>query len=557
MSWIRTLNEDSAALRSAHAARQRIDVLERAGPRLIDSPCRDEVFAALGRCDVATIDAQAGLSYLSGTASALRRDRPSAIRAFLRALALADPWDRSLIERIVFELGYIYLHGDELAAADALLLRARGGAEPSEAHPDLDHLQALIADHQGDHYEAREGYRAAIGGASFALTPATRVLALTNLAVALNHTDPQESLSLCGLALATLDAELLHPRTRPAVRNVMTYALLCLGELRLAEDAGLSALADARLMRHEVIELYVCFNLSIAAELQGRIPEALARLDEVSGRVGSAELHDLGGWVAIRRAWLLARAGDPDQARRTLAERFAQRIPAIYSDALDTIDALLRFRCGELSTARKVLIDVTGRHLAKANELDRFAALLWLARLDEDRGRIDLAKHWLLEACRVGMERGFRIATNFWSPELVGVARRLGRSQCEGFANALLLGGQQIPIHTSTSEVCISSDGAIAVNDVTLPQERWRRGRTGCRQLQRAFSALRVAYPSGIARDELADLLWPDSDGDRAVENLYAAVNDLRHVLGDVPGVRVVSESGCYRLTTAENVRIQ
>jgi DNA-binding SARP family transcriptional activator len=62
------------------------------------------------------------------------------------------------------------------------------------------------------------------------------------------------------------------------------------------------------------------------------------------------------------------------------------------------------------------------------------------------------------------------------------------------------------------------------------------------------------AHPRGISRDELADRLWPESEGDKAVRNLYAATKDLRRALAPAPGVRLVARGGDYALETDENV---
>ncbi len=55
--------------------------------------------------------------------------------------------------------------------------------------------------------------------------------------------------------------------------------------------------------------------------------------------------------------------------------------------------------------------------------------------------------------------------------------------------------------------------------------------------------------------DEIADLLWPESEGDKVARNHYAATDDLRRLLAEVPGVRVMSNEQRYALVLSENAR--
>ncbi|HKY49942.1 MAG TPA: hypothetical protein VJP45_01680, partial [Candidatus Limnocylindria bacterium] len=121
---------------------------------------------------------------------------------------------------------------------------------------------------------------------------------------------------------------------------------------------------------------------------------------------------------------------------------------------------------------------------------------------------------------------------------------------------ATLVSGTATPRPGRAAAVVIEDDGTILIDGSPLPEDEWRQGRTGRRQLRRLFEALRAAYPSAIERGQLADLLWPDSDGDRAIANLYAAVNDLRHILGAVPGVTLASRDGTYALELSGTARL-
>ncbi|HKY52458.1 MAG TPA: hypothetical protein VJP45_14470, partial [Candidatus Limnocylindria bacterium] len=383
------------------------------GPKLFDGPRRDDVIARIAQLSPDAVAEDAGLSYLAGMTATLAADQASAVRHLLRAQALANSGDRALRARIAFELGYLYLSRAEHAAADATLLRARDLDGPT-ASADVDHLRALIADAAGNYREARDAYRSAISRSSSALTRATGVLALTNLAVSLNHRDPRESVSLCGLALATLDAEQLHPQIRPSVRNVMGYALTCVGDLQLARETLEGARQDAGALRQRRIDLYATFNLAIVDELEGEHAVASARLEEISVRAQEIGLSALGGWAVIRRAWLRSRGGDADAARRLVRDRFGTHVPASYVDALRMLDAVEDTRARNYGRARTTLLQLIRSYGDNDDQLDRFVALLWLATLYRTSGRDALARRSCGEACALARSRGFRVATNFW-----------------------------------------------------------------------------------------------------------------------------------------------
>ena len=523
---------------------------------MFDSRDRDAVVEALARLDAGVIADDARLSYLAGAVANLRHDRAAAIGHFVRAQALVKSKDRALAARIAFELGFLYLSRDERAAAEATLLWASGTNEPARASADVVHLQALIADAVGDYRQARAAYRTAIKHSSRALTRATRVLALANLAVSLNHVEPQESVSLCGLALATLDAERLHPQIRPSVRNVLGYAQVCLGQLDEARDAATAAHDEAREMDQQLVALYASFNLAVIDELQGNTKDAEARLLGVSTAASSGNLAALDGWTVIRRAWLRLRDDDAAGARRLLADRFGARVPPIHADSLRMLRALLDLQDRRYVVARRTLLELIRLYGEKDDQLDRFAVLLRLATLDRESGREDLARRNANEACSIGRTHGFRVATNFWGAELAATARAYATGENADFASGLIAlqeGGTAKPKRAVT----IRPDGTITIAGRPMSDDVWRQGRTGRRQLRLLFETLRAAHPSAIDRERLTDLLWPDSEGDRAIANLYAAVNDLRHLLADVPGVTLQVKDQRYALQLAEHVRLE
>jgi len=289
------------------------------------------------------------------------------------------------------------------------------------------------------------------------------------------------------------------------------------------------------------------FNLAIVDELEGRGPDAIAALQDVSERARRADLTALDGWTVVRRAWLRLRDGDTDAAHGLVSERFAAHVPVAYADALRMLQAVEDVRANKYGRARSTLLELVRTYGDKDDELDRFVALLWLATLYRNSGRDALARRSCNEACALGQTHGFRVATNFWDADLATTARACSAPEYVDFV-AGLIGGAPLAQPRPRPTVVIASDGTIVLDGTPLSDDVWREGRTGRRQLRRLFDALYAAYPSAIERGQLADLLWPDSDGDRSIANLYAAINDLRHVLSAVPGVTLEVRDGAYAL---------
>jgi hypothetical protein len=220
------------------------------------------------------------------------------------------------------------------------------------------------------------------------------------------------------------------------------------------------------------------------------------------------------------------------------------------------LGALFELHAHGYAAARRTLLALSRTYREKDDQLDRFAVLLWLATVDRASGRDDAARRNANEACLVGRTHGFRVATNFWGPELATTARAYASEEDAGYAAALVT-LEQAGGPKPKRPVVIRHDGTITIAGRPMPVDTWRQGGTGRRKLRLLFDTLRDAYPSSIDRDRLTDLLWPDSEGDRAIGNLYAAVNDLRHVLADVPGVTVQLKQQRYGLRLLEGARIE
>lgn len=99
---------------------------------------------------------------------------------------------------------------------------------------------------------------------------------------------------------------------------------------------------------------------------------------------------------------------------------------------------------------------------------------------------------------------------------------------------------------TPTPQIRITSLGIFQVTraNIVLPACRSRRAMTLLRYL------LACPYHSA-PREELIDLLWPESDPRNALHNLHVAVSALRDYLEDSSGPCIRYAGGCYRIDPA------
>lgn len=487
----------------------------------------------------------------------LVQDHPAeALQWLVRARSLATAGSPLVVARIAFLLGAIHLGRDESVATDAVLAWAEGVlGRKAEASADVAHLRALLAEQRGEREAALALYRRVLQRASVALTPMTQVLAMRNLAAALAHSRPRESAGLYGMSLAVLEADELDAATRCAIDNGMGYALLCTGDVEGARLKLDQARTEARRVGSERVEIFARFNLAIVDELCGDLSGAAARLLDVARDAEAQQLDELLGWTRIRRAWLHLRSRDRAAAAAALRESFAGAPRSEHRDAIATLKALLALT-ERPAPSRAELAALAAAYGERDDALTEFTLMLWIARADATGGRIAAARRSVARACVLAADRGFRLGTSWWSPELVSVARELAPAEYADVADDLIAapgaqGGER------AAEVALARDGGVAIDGRPIPDAAWRQGRSGSGVLRRYFRALVSAYPAPLGRDELADLLWPESEGDKAVRNLYDATKDLRRVLTAIPGVRLEVVEGTYRLGFAPNVRLR
>lgn len=548
------MRADHALLARPARTRGALAALAEAAPRLADARYAEQLDRVIPQGPGEPGDPRLALAV---GRRALMLDRPDdALRWLVQAQSLVGRReDPRVLARIAFLLGGIYISRNEAAAADAVLAWAEGVlASRSATSADVLHLRALIADGRGERTAALALYRQVLQRADNALTPMTRVLALRNLAETTAHSAPHESASLYGLALAVLDANELDVATRCTVDNGMGYALLCSGDLDGARLKLTQALSEARRVNSERVQLHARFNLSIVDELSGELEKAHAALAELEADARRHGDGSLAQWCLLRAAWLRYRMGAADDAEAALREAFPSSPPGAYREAVTTLRSILRLQTRR-AAARAELSKLATRYRERGDALTDFTLTLWVAHADAAAGRAGAARSHVARACALGSERGFRCGTSWWSPELVLVARDHAPAAAADFVERLIAPPGRSRATTERA-VEIARDGTLSIAGEEFRDDAWRVGRSGSGVLRRFFRALLAAYPAALSRDELADLLWPESEGDKAVRNLYAATKDLRGVLAAVPGARLEAEEGAYRLGLAPNVRI-
>lgn len=521
-------------------------------PALIDS-----VYASLVRKSIAAIPStvaseDARLSYVIGRQAVVSANHADARRWFARAQGLlTSNSDTHLVQRLAFELGCIHLQDGSIAGAETVVAWAEGLTAPRQAGPDILHLRALIAELRGDRRRAIALYRRAISRSHLSLTPLSHVLLLRNLASSLAHERPHETVTLYRRAIELIHAQKLEAGSEPGLRNGLGYALICGGDLASAHIELRTAYQLAGSADRPAIGLFARFNKAIIDELEGRMPKADADLELVRVDSESTDLAALANWCRLRRTWVLLKEGRRNEARSTLAQARAH-VVSQQADTIRTLDALFALIDGRALLASSELRELASAYRARGDLITAFVLWLWKAVADLDTGSRKSAEEAVREACALRHVGALSLSPSWWAREVVDVAADLG--QTEACSDALWrveaeIGGPDRPS-------VVAEGDRIWVDSHELSPEQWRK-RTGAHVLRKFFGLLLRAHPDGLGQEELADLLWPDSEGDRAMRNLYGATKDLRRVLSVVPGLRVRLSGRRLSLDPARNVTLR
>lgn len=501
---------------------------------LLDSEYRDEIAEAVP----ASISRRltSGRCFAIGYLHALAGRRSEAIDWMLRAQALTSQRGSALAARLAVELGDLYLASLQPASAETLLVWAMDRTG-TRASAEILHLQALIAQANGDYAVAASLFKDTIRTRT-SMSAVTRVEATINLAAAIEHSVPEEALQLCELALATISAHKLNQRYEATVENIAAYCLVLVGNVEAARTRSVGALRLASQFGTSRGVQFARFNRALIEEIGGDQERAERLFREVREAAGALGLPELAVWCDIRLAWRDLLRGNSPAA--TCAASSIPRSAAFHDNAM-MLRGLIALYEGRLPVARSMLLDVRTASKRRRDLLMQVVSELWLAVVERRAGRLDQASAVLRSAADGAAAAGLRASTIWWSSSLIRELAAAADSEARRWLATLAIPADVI------ATVSVDEWGRVLMGDQPIPEGRWRLGRTGGRVLQRLCAALIRCHPDGIARDDLSDSLWPDSEGDAAVRNLYAAVNDLRKLLEPL-GIRVITAGGRYGL---------
>lgn len=504
-------------------------------PHLIEGPERDRAAAILDAIPRSIAVSSPWLSYGLGSLMATQGGEDAI--EWLTGALVASRAEPRLFARVTAELGVLHLSRGEVATAEALLTWATGLAGRSASQsPDLLRLRAHLAYEAGDAAGAREHAERAIALSGRALTASTLVDALHIVAVTEASREPTRAADLSRFCLRVVQAERLHSRFALPARCVLGLSLIALGAPSLARrelDETLMAAVAAGATRER---LAAAMALAIVAEFEGRYLEAARLTDEVITLARDRGMVQARDRAIVQREWLALKAEHlaPSEAIGGAAQLAEQH------RARRVLRAIASAR-GCAPGAPQVLAALAREAADAQRNTDAVALYLHAAEREFVLGRVELARSRAAAACELAVHTGIRASPSWWDVAIVDAAQRLAPG------GVALEFSRPAGVDHARHRVRLRADGEFLIGGAPVPG-LWRIGRTGPRVLRRFFTSLLEVHPRGLERDELCDLLWPESEGDRAVQNLYAATADLKRALSRVPGVRLDVGRGRYAL---------
>lgn len=301
-----------------------------------------------------------------------------------------------------------------------------------------------------------------------------------------------------------------------------------------AVDAGLAASARSGIHAFDHVLIAQAAAVAIEAGDRAAAREALARTERVAqGDIGWALFHYLSSWSAFMDGKLPAAIA---HAERSLSHATASGMPS--SEALTRLALVdLLFESGRLEEARRQ------RESARAL-VTRLAAPAFDCsfHLGEARRKLDgppaergeALKH-LRRALALGREH--ELVNFYWwvSPWMARLCLAALQNGIEvGFAQRLIHLHELRPPAPSECpewpwELRVTTLGRFAI---TRHGEQLAFRVKAPRKVLLLLKALTVAGRDGIGEAQLADWLWPDSEGDALRRVLDTSLHRLRQVLG-------------------------
>jgi hypothetical protein len=283
----------------------------------------------------------------------------------------------------------------------------------------------------------------------------------------------------------------------------------------------------------------------------GRTEEAAATLDALAGEIQQQTLVER-GYYAELRAWQALIARDPDRALHhgeegaRIGQAYGARLPFLSSSYAI---ALAAHELGDRSRAES-LLDMLAERGAAIRYLT-FQTEMARAEVQLHHGETRAATATLTRALELGRRIG---CYNYFHWRSAAVTPLLILALREGLEIPFVQ--QLIRCHDITTDVPadVATHWPFLLRIRTLgpldvtgdPDAELVRSGTLRGVRLRMLGELVAAPPAGLPLRRLADELWPDADGDRAMQSLHTTLHRLRKALGcdEV----IVVEGGLARL---------
>ncbi len=223
------------------------------------------------------------------------------------------------------------------------------------------------------------------------------------------------------------------------------------------------------------------------------------------------------------------------QVARRSVELLQQIGAGVFLESIRTLLAMTLTELGEYPEAEQLLQQAITSAQTRGNRLRQFSAGMYLAWLYYRQGRPQQLRRVLVETLAAGREHGF-LSTYYWQPQRM--ARLLSCALETGiepdYANGL------IAYHQLTAPTDVFSEHGwpwrvriytlgemrVVIDDQRLTSHDWQGGKT-----LSLFLLLLVEGGTQVPVERVLDALWPESEGDKARQNLEFTVRRLRKVL--------------------------
>ncbi len=434
--------------------------------------------------------------------------------ARILAVAAATAWNRGDASRC----------RELIAAAGEYDVRSGGLAEgPVEV------ARGLLAAVDGDRDANHRHYRNALAWAERSGDRLTLERVLNNLSSrALESGDPLAAVELAQRGLEVNEST-RHHSGHAILRQNLAEALLALGRLD-------EALAEARLAR----ELYTLVDSpnagaawQLVADVQARRGQPAQAEAAYRQAIAAAETEGDAQTLVPSLAGLalVLVADDPTEARSVI-ERLEAQPPVIDGPATSLAAGWVQLHSGDAAAAREAA-RIARAEAGRVDDLPRLAEALELEALADDAPGDD---HRFREAIGIRdrhpdpIQRGisrYVVAARSRNE----LDRRLAAQELHAHGlleDAWRIGGPLLAVGVDAARVPLRvhtlGNFVLYRDGLPVPAEEWRS--------RKAMEALRVLAghsDRGLARDELAEILWPGVD--EVSNRLSVALSHLRAVL--------------------------